>query len=143
MPPGEFDKRPNQLSIPERAAVYRHYFDDVLASTARSTGAASGSRVLDKVGNAGAAAALDDTLFRHGRAGGARLIQRAVNSTAGAGTVTEDGKMGPATFEAFRRLVQDGESRTRLLDRLATLRKETGEPGEAARFDHFRFSAQR
>ena len=89
------------------------------------------------------AAAFADAMFRHGRRNGARVVQRAINNVA-QGTVTEDGRMGPQTFNAYRALTANPATRQRLLDSLANerIRISQNSPnlvGETARFNHFRF----
>ena len=120
----------------EIASVYRAYFDDAL----RTIG---GHMALAGLPDSETAAAFADAMFRHGRRNGARVVQRAINNVA-QGTVTEDGRMGPQTFNAYRALTANPATRQRLLDSLANerIRISQNSPnlvGETARFNHFRF----
>ena len=63
---------PKLLKRDERAQVYRVYMDDALNHV-------GGSQALRDLTDAYAAAALGDTLFRHGRTGGGEIVQRAIN----------------------------------------------------------------
>ncbi|MFO1128842.1 MAG: hypothetical protein U1E66_10495 [Rhodospirillales bacterium] len=122
---------PRRLSLCQRAAAYRAYFDDVL----RSIG---GHPAFPSIASPLAAAALADTLFRHGGRGGTRLVQRAVVAVAPAACAV-DGRMGPKVFALFCRLVADAGGCVTLLERLADARLAATGGGERPRFDHFRF----
>lgn len=125
---------PARLSLDQRAAAYRGYFDEVLA-------AVSGHAALARIGDPAAAAAFADTLFRHGRRGGSRLIQQAIAGVDGGG-LSIDGRQGPATLAAYCRLAAAPATRRRLVDALADARLAATHGGERARFDHFRFAAE-
>lgn len=122
---------PKDLSPDQRAAVMKWYFDGAL----RTVG---GSQMLDWVGDRTAAGALADTLYRHGGAGGTRLIQKAINSVNRDTSVSEDGKMGPQTFNEFQRLVNDPKTREDLWDKLADLRDIQNGGDETDRTGHYR-----
>ena len=127
---------PKSLSIEQRAEVYRAYFDFALSL-------AKGSATLTRIGDPEATAAFADALFRHGRTGGARLIQQAINRVAR----TKVGTTGPAgeqTVRAFAGLAAAPKSRRLLLDALGDERwdKVKNSPnakGELIRINHFRF----
>lgn len=125
---------PRQLPLEKRAAVYRAYFDFALS-------AAGGHTALSRVGNANATAALADTLFRHGRTGGAAIIQKAVNGVStNANKVKVAGPVGTETLRAYARLAADPATRRALLDQIAQQRTAAiGKGQEADRIDHFRF----
>lgn len=129
---------PRNLSLPQIANVYRDYQDDALAR-------AGGSKVLGTIGDDRVAAALADTLFRHGATGGGNLIRRAINSIA-PGAVADRGVMTLDAVDAYRKLTQR-DWRT-LLNRLAIERSKAvvGSPdivGELTRIQHFTFQEAR
>jgi peptidoglycan hydrolase-like protein with peptidoglycan-binding domain len=125
---------PRQLSLEQRAAVYRGYFGFALS-------AVGGSAALSRIGNADAAAALADTLFRHGRTGGASIIQKAINGVStNTNKVKVAGPVGKETLDAYARLAVDPATRRALLDQLAQQRTAAVPKGqETERIDHFRF----
>jgi len=130
---------PENLTIDQRARVYRHHFDDVLKTVDRSV---PGSTNLQKIGDAKAATAFADTLFAHGSRGGTKLIQKAINKMA-PDSVTVDGKMGPKTFAAYKELVRNPETRRALLGALGDTRWDqvkgkASSGGWRKRIDHFR-----
>jgi len=125
---------PSSLSSEQRATVYRAYADHALSL-------AGGHKALGKL-DAQSASALADTLFRHGREGGAEIVQNAINTVTPA-AVKATGPVGPETFGAYQKLAADPATRKRLMDALADARKDTVKgkataQAEAARFDHFR-----
>lgn len=113
-----------------RAQVYRTYFDTRLDH-------ASGHRTFEKLRDNEAAAALADTLFVHGKAGGAKIIQRAINSLS-ANKVSIDDAVGTQTIGAFNALLNNSSSRRSLLDAVADERMKL-RPDLKERIDHFRF----
>ena len=126
--------RPADLSVAERAAVMRDYFDDVLHTV-------DGGAALDDIGNRQAAAAFADVLYREGRRGGTRIIQRAINEVR-PDRVVVDGRMGPQTLDAYRDLAAEADTRERLLDALGDVR-DTRRRHEADRNEFFRFRDER
>jgi len=135
-------RTPSDLTVEQVAAIYRFQTDQNFDTV-------GGSAALDKVGDPYAAAALNDTLFRPGAAGGARTVQQAINEVLGSGSVPEDGQMGPATLDAYARLAQNPDTRAELLDALARRRtawekdpqnRTTPDP---ARIEHFRYLGAR
>ena len=125
---------PRRLSVDQRAATYRAYFDDVL----RTIG---GHDALGRIASAAAAAAFADTLFRHGGRGGIRLVQRAMVAVQPAGCAV-DGRLGPKTFALYCRLAADAARCRGLLERVADARLAATGGGERPRIDHFRFRAE-
>ncbi len=127
---------PTAIPLDQRAEIYRAYFDFALNR-------AGGSTALSRIPDADTAAALGDTLFRHGRTGGAKIIQNAINSVS-AGSVAVSGPVGPNTMGAFIRIAADPNKTGRLLDaigneRAKAVRGTRNEHGELKRIDHFRF----
>ncbi len=110
------DIQPSQLTYAQRLDVYRAHADLMTV-----LGKMGGAVALEKIGDQKAAMALSDVLFRGGGSGGAKLLQGAINRVD-PGRVTEDGKMGPETFEAFRSLAEDESTRCKMLRALADLR---------------------
>ena len=154
--------RPDQLTIDQRAAFYRAYFDDVLGETAVglakqrniNPGTVEGHDLLNEVSNPFAAAAIADALFHHGRGAGTRVIQQAIVDVRPGSLKDIDGRMGPKTFEALQRIVADPNMMPLLLNALATrraelLRREARRRGQSAaggdlnRVEHFRSSGVR
>ncbi|MFC5356090.1 hypothetical protein [Azospirillum himalayense] len=96
-------RKPDQLTVGQRGAIYPYYFDDVL----RTVG---GRKALDEIGNDEAAAAFADTLFRFGRSRGTEIIQDAMNRVFrenGYPEMPKDGQMGPGTLAAYSYLATD------------------------------------
>jgi hypothetical protein len=105
-------KDPTDLTINQRAAFYRWYFDDALKGV-------GGHAALDEVGGKDTAAAVADTLFRHGQDVGSRAVQEAVNDVIdklpeerrrelGLDHVDVDGVIGSRTFSAIQTIVGNG-----------------------------------
>lgn len=111
---------PDQLSIDQRAKVYRHYFDDALRTVERT---APGSSNLQKISDAKASSAFADTLFAHGSTGGALIIQKAINKVT-PNSVEALGQMGPKTFKAYKELSANPQTRRTLLSALGDARWE-------------------
>lgn len=128
---------PNGLTNEQRAAVMRYKLDREELSHV------GGVKALDKIGDNQAAAALADTLYRHGGVEGPRLLQRAINDVE-PGAVPKTGFMGKQTLEAYSRLASSPETKGRLLDALAEQRKLAArDPNERARFDYYRYLGRR
>jgi len=130
---------PDKLSIDQRAKVYRHYFDDALRTVDRTV---PGSGNLQKIGDAKASSAFADTLFAHGRSGGAEAIQKAINKVT-PNSVEDQGQMGPKTFKAYKKLSANPQTRRALLNALADVRlkmvkEKTDSVGWRPRIDNFR-----
>lgn len=96
-------RKPDQLTVGQRAAICPYYFDDVL----RTVG---GRKALDEIGNDEAAAAFADTLFRFGRSRGTEIIQDAMNRVFrenGYPEMLKDRQMGQGTLAAYSYLATD------------------------------------
>ncbi len=101
-----------------------------------------GSGNLQRIGN-DEAVTLADTLFAHGNRGGTEAIQTAINKVV-PGSVKPDGRMGPETFNAYRKLAGDIKTRQTLLDALGNARWDRVKDrkdakGWETRINHFRF----
>ena len=124
------------LSLNQRAGIYRDYFDFAMNEV-------GGSSAFGRIDDAAAASAVADTLFRHGRTGGGQLIREAINKLA-PGTLAMRGATGKklpfneTALKAFQTAIADPVTRRKFLDALADLRIKDS-PGEALRFNHFRF----
>jgi hypothetical protein len=103
----ESAKTPSDLTLDQRTAVMKDYFDQSL----RTIG---GARALDALPSKEAAAAFGDAIYRHGPGDGAEAIQRAINAVE-KGRVAEDGKMGPETFKAFQTMANEPKAQSKLL----------------------------
>lgn len=126
--------RPINLTFDQRVKVYEHD----LGVRLRGLGGVKG---LADLGDPFMAAALSDSLFRHGRKGGSFLVQLALNKVRfrrNEPSITPDGGPGPEMLEALLVTAADTEAANEFLDELAELRKQK-EPGEADRMEHFRF----
>lgn len=126
---------PRDLTLRQRAAVYRDYFDDALAPV-------GGRAALDALGNRHAAAALADTLFRHGPGRGTELIQKTNNHLFrqyGMPEIREDRIMGYGTFEPIRYFAADEKLRDRWLDILGETRLRHLDGREVDRINWFQF----
>ncbi|BAE53059.1 hypothetical protein amb4255 [Paramagnetospirillum magneticum AMB-1] len=126
---------PAKLSNEQRAAVMRYKLDQ------EELGHAGGIKALESFGDAQSAAAMADTLYRHGGVDGPKLLQGAINDVK-PGAVPKTGYMGKQTLEAYGRLASSPETKGRLLDALAK-RRTTVAPYEKARFDYYRYSGRR
>jgi hypothetical protein len=127
---------PKTIRLDRRPEIYRAYFNFALDR-------AGGSTTLSRIPDADAAAALADTLFRHGRTGGAKILQNAINSV-NPGAVSVSGPAGPETLREFIGIASDQKKVARLLDaigneRARAVRGTRNEKGEMIRIDHFRF----
>ncbi|MDK9720704.1 MAG: hypothetical protein OEL53_05920 [Rhodospirillales bacterium] len=128
-------KTPSDLTIDQRVAVMKDYFD-------RNTSTIGGAKALDVIPSPEAAAAFGDTIFRHGSGDGAKAIQLAINAVE-KDKVSYDGRMGPETLKAFNELARDPKTREKLFDFLSRERLSLTRGQEAERMDHFRFPSRR
>jgi hypothetical protein len=126
-----------ELIVSQRTRFYRAYFDDALEKV-------GGSQMLRRIPGSCASAGFADTLFRHGRPSGTRVIQRAINRLLPEGDrVLVDKRMGPKTINAFIALSADSKTDVALRNALANERRRAfaNSPhklGEFKRFDYFR-----
>lgn len=137
----------NPLTPKAVADIYHYDFN-------RRLHGVGGVSALEKLGNPYAAAALTDTLFRHGQADGAQIVLDAVNTTRrslGQPPVTvikEKDKpliLGPKIFKAYFELAGKPATLKTLLGNLADLRyKAAGktQKAEKPRFDRFGFEQE-
>ncbi|MGQ0663194.1 MAG: hypothetical protein ACT4P2_06325 [Pseudomonadota bacterium] len=136
-------EKPQDLSPEQRVAVYKWFFDTEIFQAL-----AGGGARLEDTQNHFTTAAVADTMFRHGRGEGARLIQRAINEVVGSlrdvptgqpvGVVRVDGVLGSRTFRAIVELSTGGYG-PQLRDALADRRRHSQFGGERWRIDHFHF----
>lgn len=124
---------PSALTDDAIITVYKDHLDDVMQSV-------GGSRAIDEIGSDCAAAAFMDTLFRHGRGDGAKLLQEAIADTwseafPNSTSPLIDRGLGPSTFEAFKALVRNGFG-PQLTRDLAKLRGKA-KPSESGRYSRF------
>ena len=110
--------RSRDLTYEQRVEAYRAYLDNAFQHVTGKSAA------LDSIGDFEAAAALADTLFRHGGARPAnRVVQNAINDVA-PGRVAADGVLRNDTVAAYGELARDPATKRALLDALAERRKE-------------------
>lgn len=130
---------PDKLTNEQRAAVMRYKLDREELSHV------GGIKALERIGDNQAAAALADTLYRHGGVDGPRLLQQAINDVE-PGAVPKTGFMGKQTLEAYGRLASSPETKGQLLDALADQRLDLPgmrHGGEPARIEYFRYLGRR
>ncbi len=124
---------PSALTDDAIITVYKDYFDEIMQSV-------GGSRAIDEIDSDCAAAALMDTLFRHGRGDGATLLQQAIADTwfdafpDSTPPLIASG-FGPATFGAFHALVRSGYGAQ--LTRALANRRTSHRESERSRYDRF------
>lgn len=126
--------QPRDLDLDQRVAVYALDLDNRL-------GGVGGLQALRDLGDDEVAAAVADTLFRHGRAGGTMILQRAINRgrmARGEGGIAPDGGLGPQTWSALKDLSRS--DRRKLLGEIAEMRSSGGKVDrERARFNYFQY----
>jgi hypothetical protein len=113
--------KPEDLNDKQRAAVYQYYYDNVL-------GRVGGRAALDAIGDKYTAAAIGDTLFRHGEGRGPKLVRSALQDVydsipedernrlglgAGLDLEEETGRLGPRSFDTLQKLVKGGYAQPR------------------------------
>jgi hypothetical protein len=140
-------RKPEDLNDKQRAAVYQYYYDHVL-------GRVGGKAALDAIGDKYTAAAVGDTLFRHGESGGADLVRGVLKDIyhsipedqrdqlgldAGFEKEKETGRLGPRTLDTLQKLVRGGFAQ-KFRDTLADKREEKNH--ETERNDNFRFKGK-
>jgi lysozyme family protein len=126
--------QPRDLDLDQRIAVYAHDLESRLDGV-------GGLQALRDLEDDEVAAAVADTLFRHGRTGGTMILQRAINvgrMRRGDGGVVPDGGLGPQTWLALKEMARS--DRSALLKEIATMRRnKVDDEWENSRFDHFRY----
>lgn len=135
MPGLENIKTPSDLTIDQRVAVMKDYFD-------RNMSTIGGAKALEAIPSPEAAAAFGDTIYRHGSGDGAKAIQLAINAVE-KDKVSYDGRMGPETLKTFNELASNPKTRGALLDNLAKERSNFLKHQENDRAEHFRFQTRR
>jgi hypothetical protein len=124
---------PRELTLDQRVTVYDAYFNQLFAK-------AGGAAILDQLPDREIAAAVADTMMRHGLAGGTYLIQYAINRVHQANNqpgVRVSNIFDRDTFDAIQRL-QSERDKTRFLTNLSGLRKGKS-LREEERFKYFTF----
>ena len=129
-------RKAKDLSYDERAGFYRDYFDFAMNRI-------GGSLAFAGMNDAEAASAIADTLIRHGRNGGGALIRKAINRVASTNLTERNSKghglpFNETVLPEFQKLIANPGTRRMFLDALADERIKS-KPGEALRFNHFRF----
>ena len=115
VPPGT---RSRDLTYDQRADAYHAYMDNAFQHVTGKSAA------LNHVGDDEAAAALADSLFRHGGGRpGNRVIQKAINDVA-PGRVAVDGVLRNDTIAAYGEFAREPATKRALLDALAERRME-------------------
>jgi hypothetical protein len=135
---------PDQLTVRQKAEVYQYVFNKELSEV-------GGFSALNRVGDAYAAAALNDTLFTEDLPDGATTIQRAVNRirlNQLLEPIPENGKMDATTLAAYAEIAQGHETRDMLLDYVAEERRfwsaqKYGGHFDDSRIERFRFAEAR
>jgi hypothetical protein len=140
--------KPEDLNDKQRAAIYQYYYDHVL-------GRVGGRAALDAIRDKYTAAAIGDTLFRHGEGGGPQLVRGALKDVyhsipeherkqlglgADLDLEEETGRLGPRSFDTLQKLVKGGYAQ-KFRDALADKRQEE-KPRETKRNDNFRFKGK-
>ena len=124
------------LSLNERARIYREYFDFAMNEV-------GGSSAFGRIDDVEAASAVADTLFRNGRTGGGQMVREAINKLAPEtlamhGATGKELPFNETALAAFQKVIADPTTRQSFLHALADIRIKDS-PGEAPRFNHFRF----
>ena len=136
--------RPEQLTPKQRIEVHRIFFHYALSNALDEDKGERGYKLLESFRDKEAASAFADALFRVGRTGGARLIERSINQLfeerGRSDRVDVDRPVGDETVAAYKRLIRDSRDRVRLLDILAArrCRKHPKSKGECARANYHR-----
>ncbi len=125
---------PKDLTNEQRARVYWEFMDQ---DYYLKRDGLPGVQVLEDLDDHEAAAALFDTMFRHGSKKAPLILQQAINSVSPS-RIAVDGRFGPASFAAYRDLLKDPASRRALLEAIAVERIKD-KSKEKARANHFRF----
>ncbi len=124
---------PRDLTLPQVAAFYRAYMDDVFGGVTGDSRAA-----MTAVDDIQVMSAVGDAVFRHGGPDGTRLVQEAINAAV-EDKIAADAIFGDRTLDALATVARDAGRRRAFLDALAEKRHEN-RSGETARNEHFRFA---
>lgn len=95
--------------------------------TNRSLNRVGGAKMLDDIDDKAAAFGMADVLYRFGRDGGGTVLRGIINKIEGDGTVDKTGSVNAKTFEAYRRLTANPETRDRVLNAIADRFEKAGE----------------
>jgi hypothetical protein len=126
-PPNTYDLSPANV-----AEIYHYLFD---TNFLRGAG---GNHAFSKIANPYAAAALADTLFRHGDGGGTTLVRETINSFLPVNQrLPYASILQPKDLTIYAKLAKT--SLSTLLTRLAEHRMKNA-PKEKRRFEYFRYS---
>ena len=129
--------KPGDLTFEQQAYVQNAYLEDVLHTV-------GGAKALEELPQ-DIADMLGDALYLDGRGEGTRFLQQGINDTAGPATVAEDGRMGPQTWEALRRIGEDAHARDTWLEEAARrrIRGKHRSQGEIDRISRLRPAGKR
>lgn len=134
-------ERPEDLTLEQRAAIYRAYTNNEFRHFGGDPKTAA-PRALESIGDPHAAAALADTVFMHGTPQAVPAIQKAINNVQ-PGRVREDKILGPDTVRAWGELARNPDTKGPLLDELARLRGNLRGSESTTRIDYFRYETER
>lgn len=138
--------KPEDLTLEQRATIYKWFFDDTLASV-------GGSKALTDLDDRFTAATFADTLFQHGRGNGPIVLRQALNLTIKAMPAAdrERLKLGEiprpkltiaVCYNAVAKLIDAGQAQ-QFRDHLAERRLNQFKPEDRekvrARIEHFKF----
>lgn len=126
-------RSPRELTLEQRATVIEDYLDNTLRK-------AGGLKTLDEIGDPLVAAAVADTLYQRGEAGGAYVVKSAANEVGGSPYRNPTGVLRAEDVDVLRRLVRTPEGRDGVLDAIAKTRRERE---NAARPERFAFRQHR
>lgn len=103
-------------------AFYKAYYDDALSlvKNAHPNKKTRGVDILMEIPDSDVRRAVADTLFRHGRGGGAKNIQEALNKVGK--KVAVDEPVGPETFKALQDVANNPKQAKTYLEILAAQR---------------------
>lgn len=127
-------KTPRDLTLEQRLDIYGFYVDRGLA-------AVGGSEALERIPDKMVAAAVVDTLIRHGADGGTRILQQAINRvgwTIGLQSFKATGHFGEQTFSSLVNL-SGSKERNQLLNEIIALRKGRVDEIEYKRMEYFKY----
>lgn len=125
-------KVPSDLTFDQRVQVYDYYFDKALARV-------GGAIALDGIPDKQVAAAVADTLFRHGPEGGTFLLEQAINTVRwSVGLPSVDmSKLPEEPILTSLIILSLPETKTDLLTAIKGFRDNRVLPSELARVQYF------
>jgi len=125
-------RAPVDLTPDQRVQVYDYYFDNALASV-------GGAIALDEIPDKQVAAAVADTLFRHGPTGGTLIVQQAINTVRWAedlAGINLTSSFGDQTLTSLV-LLSSSATKAALLTAIAGFRDNRVRPSELRRVEYF------